>query len=218
MNKTEIRSYARTITELEEADVSNTTIDLYIRDGYERMLSLERRWPFFEQTATMSSVANQRDYPLAAINAGNFREITSVVNTTSGARLQLISYDQGEQVFIADSSDAVGEPRWWSLWGGNLQLWPKPDAVYSLALRGYRKPTDWDLSDSTDMDADTRMHRALVYYVVAQLYQLQEDVEMASFYRATFDEAVRLARADIIRTPSAAPLILSGGDPRWWID
>jgi hypothetical protein len=218
VNKAEIRNLARTITELEAADVADATIDLYIKDGYDRMISLERRWPFFEQSATLSSVANQRDYPVSSVGSGNFREITSLVNTTSGARLQLISYDQGEQVFIADGSDFASEPRWWSLWGNSIQLWPKPDSVYSLSVRGYRKPTDWHLSDSTEVDADDRMHRSLVYYTVAQLYQLQEDVEMASFYRSTFDEAVRLARADVIRVPSHAPLILSGGDPRWWLD
>lgn len=218
MNKTEIRNLARTITELEAADVADATIDMYIKDGYDRMISLERRWPHFEASTTLTSVADQRDYPLSGIGSGNFREITSLVNTTSGARLQLISYDQGEQVFIADGSDATGEPRWWSLWGNSIQLWPKPDSAYLLSVRGYRKPIDWHLSDSTEVDADDRLHRSLVYYAVAQLYQLQEDVEMASFYRTTFDEAVRLAHGDIMRTPSAAPLILSGGDPRWWLD
>lgn len=218
MNKSEIRAAARVITELDPVDVADATIDLYIKDGYDRMVSLERRWPFFEQSSTLTTVANQRDYPLSGIASGTFREITSLVNATGGTRLQLISYDQGEQVFIASGSDFAAEPQWYSVWASSVQLWAKPDAVYTLLVRGYRKPTDWHLSDSTEVDADDRLHRALVYYAVAQLYQLQEDVEMASFYRSTFDEAVRLAHADIMRTPSAAPLILSGGDPRWWID
>lgn len=218
MNKTEIRTAARAVTELDIDDVADTTLDLYIKDGYDRMISVERRWPFFEQSSTFNTVAGQRDYPMSGIGSGNFREITSLVNSSYGSRLQLISYDQGEEVFIASGTDSVGEPRWYSLWGSSIQLWPKPDSVYTLLVRGYRKPTDWHLSDSAEVDADDRMHRALVYYTIAQLYQLQEDVEMASFYRSTFDEAVRLAHGDIMRMPSAAPLILNGGDPRWWAD
>lgn len=218
MNKTEIRELARTITELTLSDVADATIDMYIKDGYDRIISLERRWPFFEQSSSFTTVAGQRDYALSSIGSGDFREITSIINTQRSARLELISYDQGEQVFIAGSTDSVGEPRWWSLWAGNIQLWPKPDAVYTLSVRGYRKPTDWDLYDTVEVDADDRLHRSLVYYTVAQLFQLQEDVEMSSFYRSTFDEAVRLAHADIMRSPSHTPLILSGGDPKWWID
>ena len=94
----------------------------------------------------------------------------------------------------------------------------KPDTVYTLQVRGYRKPTSWYSYDAVEVDADSRMHGALVYYVVSCLYQLQEDAQMSQFYRQSFDEAVRLAHADIVRVPSHAPLILSGGDPRWWTD
>jgi hypothetical protein len=46
------------------------------------------------------------------------------------------------------------------------------------------------------------------------VYQLQEDIELASFYRKSFDEAVRLAAADIMRPPSQRPLAVSDGVPR----
>jgi hypothetical protein len=218
MNKTEIRNRARTITELEASDVSDTTLDMYIRDGFERMVAIERRWPSYETSTTLTTVANQRDYAVTGLGAGDVREITSLVNQSTGTRLRLISYDQGEEVFMAMGSDAASEPKWFSSWGGSIQLWPKPDAVYTLTVRGYRKPSAWYNFDVVEVDADDRLHLALVYYVVAQLYQLQEDAQMAQFYRQTFDEAVRLAHSDIVRTPSHAPLILSGGDPRWWTD
>lgn len=218
MNKGEIRSAARTITELDVADVSDATIDLYIKDGYDRLVALERRWPSFESSATLTLVAGQRDYPISLIGAGDLREIISLVDASNGNRLKLISYDQGEEVFIASGTDSVGDPKYYSEWGGNLQLWPKPESVGTLLVRGYRKPSNWHLFDAVEVDADERLHRSLIYYTVSQLYQLQEDVEMAGFYRSTFEEAARLAHADIVRTPSHAPLILSGGDPRWWTD
>lgn len=226
MNKAEIRTAARTITELTEADVSNSTLDLYIKDGYDRIISLERRWPFFETSTTLATVAGQRDYTLSVIGSGNWREVTSIVNDIPGGRLQLVSYDHAEEVFLT-GWDYVSQPRWWSVWQDTIQIWPRPDAVYSLRLRGYRKPNDWHLSESTEVDADLQFHRPLVYYAVAQLYQLQEDVEMASFYRQTFDEAVRLAHQDVMRVPQHVPLILSGGhssrfagplrDGLWWV-
>jgi hypothetical protein len=213
MNKAEIRAAARTITELDQNDVTDTTLDLYIKDGYDRIIALERRWPFLEAATTLSTVANQRDYPLSSIGAGNLREVISLVNPDPGARLQLISYDQGEEAFLANQFDHANEPHWWSVWGDSIQLWPKPDAVYQLLVRGYRKPNSWHLSDGVEVDADERLHRSLVYYTVAHLYQLQEDTEMASYYRNTFEEAVQLVRADIMRVPSHGPLMLSAGGP-----
>lgn len=218
MNKSDIRSAARTITELDATDVADATIDLYIKDGFDRIAALERRWPSYEASTTLTTTAGTRDYPMSGLLSGTMREVTSLVNSSQSTRLSWISYDQGEEVFIAMNADGTGEPRYYSTWGGNIQLWPKPNAAYTLLVRGYRKPTDWHLSDAVEVDADERLHRSLIYYTVAQLYQLQEDAEMSQFYRNTFDEAVRLAHGDIMRVPANVPLVLSGGDPRWWIE
>lgn len=215
MNKAEIRDAVRTITELDTSDVSNSTIDLYIKDGYDRIVSLERRWPFFEASSSLTTVAGVREYSVDSVGTGDFRELTSLVSSSEGVRLRLISYDQGEQAFLVDAADPSGVPQYWSVWGGNIQLWPKPASEYTLLVRGYRQPNSWHESEGEEVDADERLHRALVYYTTAQLYQLQEDVEMSSFYRNTFEEAVRLAKADIMRVPSHSPLVLSGGDPKW---
>jgi hypothetical protein len=98
----------------------------------------------------------------------------------------------------------------YSIWGSQLNLWPCPSGAYTLGVRGYRKPSDWTANTSTQVDADPRLHQALVYYAVAQVYQLQEDVELASFYRLSFDENVRLVASDIMKPSSNRPVILSG--------
>lgn len=213
MNRADIRTAARAITELEVSDVSDATLNQYVKDGFSRLIQLERRWPFYEASATLTTVADQRDYPLSAIGAGNLYEVISIVNDRVNGRLSQIDYDLGEDIYLT-GNDYASEPRFYSTWDGDLQIWPKPDAVYSLKVRGYRKPTVWYEDDVSEVDADDRLHQPLIWYVVAQMYQLQEDAEMASLYRASFDEAVRLARADIMRASSHAPLVLSGGASR----
>lgn len=221
MNKLQIRAKIREIVDLDQQDLSDTLLDMYIKDGYERIIALERRWPFFQKTYTLNTVNNQRDYLISLIGDGDIREITSIVDTSAvGNRIELISYDDAEGIWIG-SYDQAQRPLYFSLWQGKVHLWPKPDAVYPLVVRGYRKPSDWSASDSTEVDADERLHQPLVYYGVAQVYQLQEDVELATFYRKTFDEAVRLAAADIMRPSSQRPLAFSDGVPRpsgrWWM-
>lgn len=208
MNKADIRSRSRSITDLTTSDVSDVVLDMYIQDGYDRVINLERRWPFFEVSSTLSTVANDQTYPLSSIGSGNWREVISVLSTDNGQRLDLIGYEDGEELW---GNAPTGVPAYYSLWAGELRFWPTPDAVYTYTLRGYRKPDAWYLSDSTEVDADSRLHLPLVYFAVGQMYQLQEDVELSTFYRNTFEQAVAIARADIMRPVSHRPLVLSQG-------
>lgn len=214
MNLTQIRSKIREIVDLDEQDVSDTLLNMYIKDGFERIIALERRWPFYQKTFALSTVEDQRAYDIDTVGDGNLREITSVVDTsTIGNRLEYISYDDAESVWVG-SYDQSSRPLYFTFWQEQIHFWPKPNGVYPLVVRGYRKPIDWSASDSIEVDADSRLHQPLVYYGVAQVYQLQEDIELASFYRKSFDEAVRLAAADIMRPPSQRPLAVSDGRPQ----
>lgn len=221
-NISDLITIVRDITDLDEADLPTSLLRTFIRDGYERMINLERRWPFFETSAVLNTVAGQRDYPMSSIGDGNFREITSIVdNSMAGNRLRLVSIDDAERVWSA-TLDTASRPLYFVLWGDTIKLYPKPDAVYPLSIRGYRKPTFGWLTDAEEqVDCDDRLHTALAYYAISQAYKRQEDNEMAMVYKQSFDEAVSLARQDLMRVPSAAPIILSGGGPkfneRYWL-
>ena len=101
MNLTEIRSKIREIVDLDAQDVSDTLLNMYIKDGFERIIALERRWPFYQKTFDLSTVEDQRAYAINTVGDGNLREITSVVDTsTTGNRLEYISYDDAESVWV----------------------------------------------------------------------------------------------------------------------
>lgn len=211
MTKDEIIAAARAITDLDTTDVSATQADLYLLDGFNRIVEMERAWPFYEQTASVSTVVGQRDYPMSAISSGSFREITSVVDTTTaGRRLTWVNYDEAEEVWLG-GSDTNGRPLYFSLWAQAINIWPKPAAIYTLSVRGYRKPTTWTATGAVQADCDDRLHMALVYFVASEMFRFQTDLEVANSYRKQFEEAAGMARADIMRTPQAYPLILSNG-------
>jgi len=210
MNLADIRNKVRAIVDMDTVDLSDDLLEMYIRDGFDRMMSIERRWPTFQKSATLSTVVDEREYALSTIGDGDFSDIISIVDVTSGGiRLTLVSHDDAEATWVG-GSDQSGRPLHFSVWEQKIHLWPKPNAVYSLSVRGYRKPIDWLVNDSTEVDADARLHQALVYYAVAQVYQLQEDIELAAFYRNSFDENVRLVARDIMKPSSHRPLVLSG--------
>jgi len=212
----------RDITDLDEADLPTSLLRTYFRDGYDRLINLERRWPFFETSVSLETVPEQRDYPMSTIGDGNLREITSIVDTSmAGNRLHLVSIDDAERVWNA-SLDAPSRPLYFVEWGNAIKLYPKPETVYPLSIRGYRKPTyTWLTNDALQVDCDERLHTAIAYYAISQAYKRQEDNEMSMVYKQSFDEAVALARRDLMRPPSHRPMVYNGGSPgmteRYWL-
>lgn len=210
MTLTDIRSMVRSISDLDTTDIPNSLIDDFAKEGFQRIVSLERRWPFYQESYTFSTVANTRAYTISTI--GDIREVISLVDTsTSGSRLTMIAYDNAEEIWLGNT-DVASRPYFYSIWDAKIHLWPKPNAVYPITLRGYRNPTyTWYTSTSVAVDIDEWFHVLLVYFVLSRIYQRQEDPELSAMYLRSFEEGVVMARRDLMKTPSAQPLLLSGG-------
>lgn len=205
-------AFVRSITDLDEADLPAVLIKQYMKDGFQRIINLERRWPFFETTYSLNTVADQRDYPIKNIGEtlpgaedGDLREVISIIdNSSSGNRLSIVSLDDAEAVWHG-SFDTPSRPLLFAEWGDVIKFYPKPDVVYPLTIRGYRKPRyDWVADGTQQVDCDERLHDAIAYYAVSQVYKRQEDSEMSNVYKQSFDEAVSLARNDLMR-----PLVIA---------
>jgi hypothetical protein len=216
-------AFVREVTDLDQADLPSDLIVAYMKDGFQRIVNLERRWPFLETTATLNTVASQRDYPLSSIGSGDIREITSILdNSASGNRLQLVSLDDAEATWHG-AFDTPARPLLFAEWNNSIKLYPKPDTVYPLIIRGYRKASySWTTQRDTEVDCDERLHNAIAYYAVSQVYKRQEDNEMSSSYKASFDEAVTLARKELMRAPAYRQMIMARGvvrpSEKYWLE
>jgi len=213
---TELTVIVRDITDLDSVDLPLSLIQQYMKDGFQRIINLERRWPFLQETYTMNTVNGQREYPISGIGSGDLREVVSMVdNSTSGNRLTLTSVDYAEAMWNG-SLDIPSRPLNYTLWGDTISLYPKPDTVYPITVRGYRKPSyTWVTNNSLEIDCDDRFHLAIAYYAISQSYKRQEDNEMSAMYKQSFDEAVSLARREIMRPDSHRPMVLSKGATRF---
>jgi len=211
----ELKDFVYNILDLDAADLPTSLVYQYLKDGFQRVINLERRWPFLETTYTLNTTASQRDYAISVIGSGDLREVISVVDTSSsGNRLSLISIDEAEAVWHG-SFDTPSRPLFFSEWSETIKLYPKPDKVYALVIRGYRKPSYTPFVTTTlEVDCDERLHLAIAYYAISQAYKRQEDNEMASMYKQSFEEAVSLARKDMMRASGHRPMIMSRGAAR----
>ena len=207
---TTLRSQVRDMADLDETDLSNTIIDQFAREGFQRIYALERRWPILQETYTFNTVANQREYTISTI--GDIREIISVVDTsTQGARLTLIDYNDAEGIWLGNL-DVASRPYFYSFWDKKIQLWAKPDIVYPMTVRAFRNPVyTWLTNITESIDLDEWFHAILPYFVLARVYQRQEDSDLANMYLKSFGEGVGLARRDLMKASSAQPVVMSGG-------
>lgn len=207
---TELRTQVRNMVDLDETDLPNAIIDQFAKEGFQRIYSLERRWPFLQETYTFNTVVNQREYTISTI--GDIREIISVVDTSaSGARLTLIDYNQAEEIWLGNT-DVPSRPYFYAFWDKKLHLWAKPDAVYPITVRAFRNPVyTWLSNTSETIDLDEWFHALLPYFVIARVYQRQEDSDLSAMYMRSFEEGVGLARRDLMKASSAQPVIMSAG-------
>lgn len=207
---TTLRSQVRDMADLDETDLSNSVIDQFAREGFQRIYALERRWPILQESYSFSTVAEQREYSISTI--GDIREIISVVDTsTQGARLTLIDYNVAEDIWLGNL-DVSSRPYFYSFWNKKIQLWAKPDIVYPMTVRAFRNPVYTWLEDTEEeIDLDEWFHAILPYFVLARVYQRQEDSELSNMYMKSFEEGVAFARRDLMKASSAQPVVMSGG-------
>lgn len=227
LNISQIRTLVQSISGLTiggdaSDDVTQNVVDTFIQEGYQRIVSLDNKYPWFQSTYTLSTVVDQheystgfaRTYPTAEANITfeDISEIISVTNETdSGNKLIYIDNFKAESVWTG-TNDIAGIPQYYSLWAKTLQLYPKPDSVYSLTVRGYRKPNyDWLTDTGQNVDLDDEFHIMLVNFVVARLFQFQEDPQMAQVYMGQFESGIILLKNSLTAPNSNQPLILSGG-------
>ena len=210
MSLADVRLMVRNISDLDTTDVPNSIIDDAVKEAFQRIVALERRYPRYQETYTFNTVANQRAYAISTI--GDIREIISLVDTsTSGSRLTMIPYDNAEDIWLGNT-DVASRPYFYALWDAALHLYAKPDAVYTISVRAYRNPVyTWLTTTSQAIDLDEWFHVLLAYYALGRVYQRQEDPELSAMYIRSFEEGVAMARRDLMKTPSARPLIVSGG-------
>jgi len=210
MNADTLRQTIRDITDLDADDVPDSILDLYIRDGYYRILDLEKRWTFLEVSFSFQARTGVRAYTIADLTSDTLSQVSSIVdNTNTGVRLANIGYDEAESTYIG-AYDTNGDPLFYSVWAGQIHLYPKPESTRTLVCRGYREPFDWQ-TDEGDVDASPNLHFPLVYYACSRIYQQLEDPTMSQLYKQSFDEGVALARKNVMEPVAHHPIVLSSG-------
>jgi len=216
MTLAQIRSQVQGMLDIADGDIPNSVLDTFIAQGFDAIVYSEKRWPHFEIATTFSTVVDQSDYTLSAVGAGitqGMREIFSL--RTDDQICQYVGRDLADYNYPLNRSDS-GSPTHWSWWNDTVRLYPTPNAVETIYVRGVRNPTDFpatmdgspsDLNVQPDLPAP--FHPLLAIYAASRAYLQQEDPTMAAQYDRQFQiELDNLARR-FADTPAPQPMMLN---------
>jgi hypothetical protein len=120
----------------------------------------------------------------------------------------MVPPEMAEDVFVP--SDTATEPLYWSLWGGDVTVWPTSTSERNLTLRGYRKPI-WSGLAGDELDGDTKLHSAIFHYTCSLAYAQLEDLELEAGYLQRWSTLLAEYRRHLLRPDYHRPLVLNGG-------
>lgn len=204
----QLRRYVRQHLDLDESEVPNDLLDVWARDATIKIARTRKRWPFFEISWNLTTVAGQKDYPLADFSY-DVDEITSIVR--NNARLQYMGRDEAEAAYLPYQTQG-GFVQFFNIWADTLRLYPTHNDAQVLNLRGYRKVNDWVADGAGAVpDFPDDFHDAVRLYVLGMAYMQQEDPEMASQFINAFNAEMELLKKQYGDMPGPYPVVLGGG-------
>lgn len=205
-----IKSYIRNHLEMDDEELPDALLDVYLQDAFDRTMAYDNRWPRYEKTWQVSQVPNETTITLPPDL--NRPSIMTVISAADGYRLVMADPSNAEQVFLdGNTSVQTGAPVYYSVWQNKMTLWPQPGTLpYDLTVRAYRQPV-WTSASSDVPDLDDRLHVTLAYYAMSLVYAQQEDEILEGVYMARWQRDLSQQMKTILEAPHHRPLVLHGG-------
>jgi hypothetical protein len=213
----ELRAKVRSQTEQTSSELSDSTIDSYLQEAFNRTIAVENKWPFYEKHWDLTLAVGQS--AMAVPSDLNRPSVLSLVLVTTDAYypLRLTDYETADALYAWRPTASLQSYLEYSFFEQYIYLWPASTFAEetSFILRGYRLPTDWLAGPSTtEVDADERLHLPLAHYAIALSYEKQEADGLADKYMERWQRDVEAARQAIMEPSRQLPLVMGGGTRR----
>ncbi|MFM7851756.1 MAG: hypothetical protein ACKO96_07500, partial [Flammeovirgaceae bacterium] len=161
-------------------DITPDLINGFTKEGFQRIVALSQRYPYYQSTLSFTTVANVHGYStftqtlptVASKTLTDMAQIISVVNTTNaGNALIYLDEFKAESIWVG-TNDIAGIPVYFTIWADQVRLYPKPDQQYVINLRGYRNPNlTWFQDENTSIDIDPEFQLPLTNWVMSRIFQ-----------------------------------------------
>lgn len=94
-----------------------------------------------------------------------------------------------------DAGPASGRPTSYVVTGATVNLYPTPDAAYTLSLRYYKLPATM-VDDTDEPELPEHYQHLLVRYALIRCFQRENDYQAASYWREEFNNDLMKLRGE----------------------
>lgn len=206
-----LRDYVRTQMDVDTQDLPDSLLNVYLQEAFDRTMAFSNRWPRNETTWSISILPGSDHATIPADL--NLPTIMGVVAADQGYAMVQIEHHIAEQNF-APLNDAIGVPVYFSVWGDQMYVWPRPnsDIAFTMRMRGFRQPV-WANAASAIPDLDPRLHVTLAYFALGLAYAKEEDEVMEGIYVGRWNRDLLQQLKSILEPSHQRPLVMHGGSP-----
>jgi len=178
-----MRDYARKIIRIDESDVTDPEMDEFLNEGYDRVV-MHTDWPWLKAAGTedIVMVSGQTQYPTTTPEA-----ITTIVNKEQRYQLRSISKNQLDRYL--GSTITTTQPTSYYWLDGLLSIFPSPSSTDTLEVHYVSVPLFGPL-DTDEPVFNSLFHRIIVDWSLHRLWEMEEDFDKSTEYRARFEEGM----------------------------
>lgn len=210
MNLTELRERTRRLSGIRSTDLlTDADLDATLNEVYREIAGVVD-WPFLYLDASVVTVAGE---PRVAVPAA--RKITSVyVSSPVEAALAQVTPEQLDTL----PSEDEGEPSVFAVVATagvpELHLWPTPDTVYTVSLRGYADVVDLTAGDEPVWAAE--FHPLVAFAAAARLLAEEgDDSGRMGMYGQEVTSALSRMRSRYMQAASQRGFQMGGRSRKW---
>lgn len=178
----------------------------YLNDGYREVNGRHRDWPWHRQFSSYLVItsAGTNGYAVNGTSNAEVYSVDSVWCIETNQRLYpvetgtsrfLDSWGQPDLNGAAES----GPPMQYRMLGGQLYLYPQPDAVYHITVEGPASTPDLSLGVHPQWPA--RYGYALVEFALSRAYQDDGNMDWAKSHREVGESMVAAMENDLLAQP-----------------
>jgi len=195
LTRQQLRNYVREYFDLDITELPDSLVDIFLNDGFRRAKRATPRWTFYEFTGSFQTTADVAAYTISGVNL-NLLSIDRLVGENFD--LDWLDPTTAEAMWLPEV-ETSGQPYRYSIWGNAIRLWPKPDRVYDIFVRGYKQAT-WAADAGAEPDIPEEFHELIGAWAVSQAAAQQDDPAGAQLHRERFYEGLQELKRQYVNT------------------
>lgn len=179
---------------IRDTGYSSSEITDYLNDT-QRDVFNEYRLPFMQASQNYTLTVGVADITNGSDLPSNYVQAFDLVNTTSGKEgvIQYMPLQELEALY-PDSQDSTlypnGTPTSWTPYAQVINVFPKPDAAYTVTLKYYKSPTE--LSNDSDVpELPPEFAELLVLGAAYRVLQVKDNYDQAGVLQNKYDELLQ---------------------------